>query len=89
MALDDEAQLERFLARAYADAGAAAAFAADPEGEARRAGLPAAVVARLAHVDRAGLALAARSFARKRQDKLRHARDPRWRRLWRRLVGQR
>ena len=57
---------EAFLARIYTDAEARARFLADPAGEARRAGLSDEESAALASVDRAGLALAAESFARKR-----------------------
>jgi hypothetical protein len=58
--------LEAFLARLYSDEAACAAFIADATGEATRAGLAPADVARLAAVDRAALVLAARSYARKR-----------------------
>jgi hypothetical protein len=57
---------EAFLARIYTDRAARERFLADPEGEARRAGLSPREVAALASVDRAGLALAAESFALKR-----------------------
>jgi hypothetical protein len=70
---DGEARLEELLARVYSDADAAAAFAADPQGEARRAGLPESVVGRLARIDQVGLALATQSFARKRAHKAAHA----------------
>ena len=60
---------EAFLARLYVDADLRARFLADPEGEARRAGLDQATAERLASIDRLGLELAAESFARKRERK--------------------
>jgi hypothetical protein len=84
MPLEQEVQLERFLAGIYADAKACAAFVADPEGEARRAGLPEAIVARLLQVDRVGLELAGESFARKRARKANHTHQLG---LWRRLLS--
>jgi hypothetical protein len=60
---------EAFLARLYVDADLRARFLADPEGEARRAGLDEAAARRLASIDRLGLELAAESFARKRERK--------------------
>jgi hypothetical protein len=61
--------LETLLARLYTDEAARAAFLADPRGEATRAGLSPDDVERLCCIDRAGLALAARSFERKRAAK--------------------
>jgi hypothetical protein len=61
------AALEAFLARIYVDDEARARFLAAPAEEARRAGLPDADCRALAAIDREGLALAARSFARKRE----------------------
>lgn len=58
--------IEAFLARIYTNAAARALFLADPEGEALRAGLAPDEARALADVDRDGLALAANSFARKR-----------------------
>jgi hypothetical protein len=58
--------IEAFLARLYTDAAARERFLADPEAEARRAGLAEDDVRRLAAVDRVGLALAGDSFAAKR-----------------------
>jgi len=85
-----EVLLEELLARVYTDADAAAAFAADPQGEARRAGLPESVVIRLARIDQVGLALATRSFARKRAHKAAHAAPGRaWSWLRQRLSGGR
>jgi hypothetical protein len=63
--------LEAFLARLYTDAKLRARFLADPAGEARRAGLDAASAERLMTIDRAGLELAAESFAAKRSKKKR------------------
>jgi hypothetical protein len=62
----DALALEAFLARLYSDAAAYRAFVADAAGEATRAGLAPADVARVAAVDRAALALAVQSFAKKR-----------------------
>lgn len=61
---------EAFLARIYVDAEARRRFLADPHGEAVRAGLTRDEAAGLATIDRAGLELAARSFARKRTQKI-------------------
>lgn len=58
--------LETFLARLYTDSAARARFAADPEGEASRAGLSAAECAAMAKCDRDGLEMAAESFRHKR-----------------------
>lgn len=58
--------IEAFLARIYTDAAARSRFLADPEAEAIRAGLTPEEAWALADVDRDGLALAADSFARKR-----------------------
>ena len=63
--------LEAFLARLYTDAELRARFLADPAGEARRAGLDAESAERLAQIDRAGLELAAASFAAKRETRSR------------------
>ena len=57
---------EAFLARLYTDAAARARFLAEPEAEARRAGLNPDQCRALAAIDRTGLEMAARSFARKR-----------------------
>ena len=57
---------EAFLARLYAEEGTRAAFLADPAATARRAGLSEEECDALAKIDRAGLEMAARSFARKR-----------------------
>lgn len=56
------ASLQAALTRLYVDDEALRRFLADPEGEARRAGVP-----ELGHVDMIGLEMAARSFARKRR----------------------
>lgn len=60
------AAFEAFLARIYVDAGARERFLADPRGEAGRAGLSPLECDALDGIDRTGLALAARSFERKR-----------------------
>lgn len=58
--------LEAFLARLYTDPALRAAFLADPVAVARAAGLDVDTSRSLANIDRAGLELAAESFARKR-----------------------
>lgn len=60
---------ERFLARLYVDADARDRFLREPLEEAQRAGLTAAQCEALQAIDRTGLELAARSFARKRARK--------------------
>ena len=65
--------MEAFLARLYTDAEARARFLADPDAESRRAGLGEAECTALAQIDRAGLILASRSFARKRAQKERRS----------------
>jgi uncharacterized protein (UPF0276 family) len=59
-------RLQEFLAGLYVDGGARARFLADPRGRALRAGLDRETAERLERVDRAGLELAAHSFAGKR-----------------------
>jgi len=61
--------LERFLARIYVDAEARARFLANPRAEAERAGLNELERQALENIDRTGLTLAARSFAKKRKAK--------------------
>jgi hypothetical protein len=84
---------EAFLARIYTDAEARQRFLADPAGEAARAGLCAEDQAAALKIDRAGLRLAARSFAHKRARKGRggNVRLPslwgRWRQRLKRLLG--
>jgi hypothetical protein len=73
---------EIFLARLYVDASVRARFLADPLAEATRAGLTAPEVQALQHIDRVGLALAARSFAHKRQQGRRRRVHPRWPFSW-------
>jgi hypothetical protein len=63
---------EAFLARLYVDAGARAAFLADPR--AATVALAPDEIAALERIDRAGLELAAGSFAAKRARKAAHAR---------------
>lgn len=58
--------LERFLASLYTDAGLRARFLAAPCEEAKRAGLSDEQSAALGKIDRVGLEMAARSYARKR-----------------------
>jgi uncharacterized protein (UPF0276 family) len=66
-----QARVEALLARLYTDAAARERWLADPDGESARAGLDAGGVAAMRRLDRAGLELAAISFAHKRQ-----AREP-------------
>lgn len=65
------AEFEAFLARIYADDRARARFRADPRGESLRTGLSPDECEALQKIDWTGLELAARSFARKRQQKFR------------------
>ena len=58
--------LEAYLARLYTDAIARQNFLAEPAGEAHRAGLSNADASALQAIDKAGLRLAATSFANKR-----------------------
>jgi hypothetical protein len=58
--------LEALLARIYTDADERARFLADPQGYALAAGLDPQQAAALTQIDRAGLTLAARTFAHKR-----------------------
>ena len=74
--------LEGFLARLYTDAAARERFSADPEGEARRAGLSATECRAMADCDRVGLEMAAESFDHKR-DQRRKPRAPLYRRTLR------
>lgn len=60
-------QLETLLARIYTDDVACAAFLSDPREFARSHGLPSREARALASIDRLGLGMAARSFARKRE----------------------
>lgn len=70
-----DAAVQAFLARLYVDDALRARFLADPSAEARRAGLDDAETAALAAIDREGLALAARSYAAKREACRRGAKD--------------
>ena len=58
--------LEAYLARLYTDAIARQNFLAEPAGEAHRAGLSDAEACALQAIDKAGLRMAATSFANKR-----------------------
>jgi hypothetical protein len=62
---------EALLAKIYVDADYRARFLADPRGTARLAGLSEAECESLASIDRTGLEMAANSFSRKREQKLR------------------
>src|SRR6476659_7814191 len=66
---------EDLLARLFTDAGLRARFKEDPQGVGREFGLDDVALASLAHADWAGLELAARSYAHKRD---RYARSQRW-----------
>ena len=57
---------EGFLARLYVDAAFRARFLADPETEARRAGLSCGDREKLKSIDRTGLEMAAKSYEMKR-----------------------
>ena len=59
-------RLQALLAELFVDAGARAHFLADPRGSALRAGLDPDTAQSLENMDRVGLELASRSFARKR-----------------------
>ena len=59
-------EFETFLARLYTDAEVRARFLSAPREEAARQGLTAAECESLERIDRAGLEMAARSFAHKR-----------------------
>jgi hypothetical protein len=72
------ASLETYLVKLYLDRDARRAFLADPRGAATEAGLSPDDVAALERIDRDGLELAARSFARKREAQQRRGR---WARL--------
>jgi hypothetical protein len=61
--------LEKFLAQIYVDAQARTRFLANPREEAARAGLSADQCRALESIDRIGLEMAARSFAKKRSAK--------------------
>jgi hypothetical protein len=62
---------EAFLTRIYVDAAARARFKASPRAEARLAGLSDEECTALENTDWVGLEMAASSFARKREQKLR------------------
>ena len=79
------ARVEAFLARLYSDAELRTRFLADPEREARSFGLAEDEAAAFLAIDRTGLVLAARSFARKRAT---HIRTSRARRVFRSLLAR-
>jgi hypothetical protein len=60
-------EIEAFLARVYVDFDLRARFKANPFAEAKKAGLSDEECRTLENIDWAGLELATRSFARKRQ----------------------
>ena len=59
--------LEAFLAKLYTDSIALERFLANPEKEATNAGLAESEIVALCSVDRAGLQMAAASYAHKRE----------------------
>jgi len=65
----NDPKLERFLASLYVDPDLRARFLKNPNEEAVRAGLNPAQCDALKGIDRVGLEMAARSFARKRENK--------------------
>jgi uncharacterized protein (UPF0276 family) len=65
-ARSQQACIDALLARLYTDAAARDRWLADPDGEGRRAGLDGSGLIALRSLDRAGLELAAVSYARKR-----------------------
>ena len=66
----NDPKMEKFLATLYVDAKARARFLDSPREEASRVGLNPAQCDALTRIDRVGLEMAARSFARKRQKKI-------------------
>jgi hypothetical protein len=62
--------LERFLATLYTNAAARERFLADPRAEAARAGLSEEQCTAMERIDRVGLEMASRSFAKKRTKKI-------------------
>lgn len=82
------AQLETFLARLYTDDALRRRFLAAPYDEARSAGLSDTDALALTAIDRAGLDMAATSFARKRAAHGRRSWPAKLRSLWRRLAAR-
>jgi hypothetical protein len=66
----NDPKLEKFLATLYVDVKARARFLEAPREEAAKAGLNPAQCDALVKIDRVGLEMAARSFERKRQKKM-------------------
>jgi hypothetical protein len=81
-AADTARALEAYLAKLLVDPVARARFQADPAAAAREEGLGDEERDAILAVDLGDLELSARSFARKRAAKSRHAPPPRW---WGRL----
>jgi len=83
------ANFEAILARLYTDDAARAEFKSDPEEFAQQYGLDEIESRELCSIDRVGLELAARSYARKRELKViaeqQRQRFPRFRRLLKNL----
>ena len=77
------ASLETYLVKLYLDRDARRAFLADPRAAASAEGLSEPDVAALERVDREGLEMAARSFARKRAAQGRRGLWARLRARWR------
>jgi hypothetical protein len=57
---------EAFLAKLYVDEGVRSKFLADPQGEAKRAGLTSREIEAVVKIDRVGLQLFSASLKRKR-----------------------
>ena len=66
----NDPKMEKFLATLYVDAKARARFLEAPREEAARAGLNPEQCEALVKIDRVGLEMAAHSFTRKRQKKM-------------------
>jgi len=81
------ATLEEFLGRLYADARAQARFRANPLVEAKIAGLSEEECGALMKMDWGGFDMACKGFQKKRQEKMKHARNVGIRRVWSR-IGQ-
>lgn len=65
--MTDASHLERYLARLYAEPAELERFLARPEEAMAAAGLGTEAAAALRAIDRVGLVMAARSYARKRE----------------------
>jgi hypothetical protein len=79
--------VEAFLARIYVDADARLRFKRNPRAEAQSAGLSEEECAALENIDWVGLEMAARSFAHKRQARLKQNRASAFRDRWHRFFA--